>query len=384
MRLKIVLVTSAILLLGMLAGCGQKQPLDPGDSLFDNNFSFQEVQNDSLTLQSGTSVIHYGGNPYNPVGNYRGYKAKSLIKFENLSGLAYVPNDEITSVQLIFPVAKTTRDTTNPTGLAVYRYHNTWDETSDIDTATVLGYLPQPADFVDSLQYPNDADSAGQLAFSVDTSLIGFWRRDTLENHGFILEGTTKNGIVYGYSSTSTTSRPYLKVATVDSADSTIYYNIGATADLGILGGGGVPTPDHGDVVLQQSNATRMAIHFIGLNDSIPDSTAFVHSASLTIPIDTTRSYTSGNSHQLVVTQQAEGDSLLAVGTPINYSIGQSDTAVVLQDSYFRNFIQGILDQDKADQGLLFSYYQEGEGIQHLYLKTSEAKLDVILSEVQE
>jgi len=384
MRLKILLVTSLTLLLGILVGCGQKQPLDPGNSLFDNNFGFQEVQKDSLTLQSGSSVIHYGGNPYNPVGNYRGYEAKSLIEFKNLSGLAYVPNDEITSVQLIFPVAKTTRDTTKSTGIAVYRYRNSWDETSDIDTATVLSYLPQQEDFVDSLQYPDDADSLGQLVFEVDTSLIGFWRRDTLDNHGIILEGINGNGIVYGYSRTSNTNRPYLKIATVDSADSTIYYIIGATADLGILGGGNVPAPDNGDVVLQQSNATRMAIHFIGLNDSIPDSTAFIHSASLTIPIDTSRSYTSGNSHQLVVTQQAEGDSLLATGTPINYTISQSDTAIILQDRYFRNFIQGILDQDKADQGLLFSYYQEGEGIQHLYLKTSEAKLDVILSEVQE
>ncbi len=383
MQLKSVLVVSIILLLGILAGCGQKQPLDPGNSLFSDVFGFLEIKHDSLTIQTGNGTIHYGSNPYNPVGNYRGYKAKSLIEFKDFSNLAYVANSQIRSAQLIFPVAKAARDTNTSMGIAIYRYNNQWDETTDIDTATVLDYIPQPGDFVDSLQYPEDADSTGRMTFDVDTSLIGFWRRDTLDNHGILLEGTTQTGIVFGYSRLSTTAIPYLKITAVDSLDSSYTYNIYVTADLGILGGGDVPAPDPGDVVLQQSNAGRMSIHFIGLNDSVPGNSVFVHSASLTIPIDTTRSYSGGASHQLIVNQQAEGDSLFATGTGVNYTVTSHDSALVIQDLYLRNFFQSLIDQDKSDVGLMINYYQEGQGIQHLYLKMSKAKLDVVLSEVQ-
>ena len=386
--MKRTVIVSIILLIftGIFSGCQEKQPLDPGNNLLGEGFQFRDATLDTFRIQRDSIDITYENNPYNPVGNFRNYTAKSLLRFTGFEVLDLIGFERFESVELVFPVARTIRDTAAAMTVALYRNRVVFPDTGDIGVSTILGYNPDPSDLIDSVRYPDDADTLDQLTFEVSPDLINTWRDDSTSNQGMILQSPSSTGILFANSEEVGSDEPFLRATIVDTADSVRQISLSALTDLGAIGGGEVPEIDANDAILRQVNAFRLAIGFPGIGDTIPAQSAFIHSARLSIPVDQDRSYAYDDNHQIVVSTMADTTKLLSTGgSGVTYSVTAEDSVLLIDDRNIRDFIQSLLDGSREPETNIVLYYtQEGQGIDHLYLHTARTELEVVFSEVDE
>lgn len=373
-------------MIAMLLGCQSKQPLDPGADLLNNIFTFHELHIDSLRYMRGTVNIDYGKLTADPVGNYLDHQAKSLIKFSDLSNLDISGYDHLQNATLVLPVSGTIGDTTTGIGVNAYLYRDSWNDSTDYNLNSLMMYDPSESDLLDNLSYPSDADTTDRMRFAIDTTVIKMWKDGTLENNGILLQSPTNTGIVYGIGLESGQTLPTLSIAVVDTADSVHQVTIGASEDLGGITPGDIPAIDPNDTVIRQADGARVVVKFPGVTDSIPNTASFIHSASLIIPVDQSRSYTYSGKHLIGVDIQQSADTLRGTGTgAISDSVLATDSTLVVDYDLFRDFLQSYVDGSRnTDIGLVIRYNSEGLLVNHLYLETSRARLKIIYSDVEE
>ena len=376
-----------LLVIGILFGlhtCEKEQPVAPGTDLFGELYDLKQVILDSATVSAGRLEPDWGGLGVNPVGNYQGYVGKSLLKFTNFGTVDDFPVDSIVGIELVLPVYSTSLDSTQSISVSVHPFNSDWDESSTAIPWNSYG------DTLDSTTFPGDVDSTAfePIRLTLPSTILHDWADTSgtgLENNGLLLQASGTDVLVF-LNTRFSQNWPHLDVSVEVETDSIQHYILAPQADYGYLDDSNVNVPSA--TILQKATGGRLIVQWDSLLDSLPQNKSYIHEAELQIAIDTVNSFADGNSHSLRIGMQSESDSLqVASDETYNFVVGTSDSLISIRSTansgFLRRYVQRIVTSDSINTPLIFKYYTEGNGVQHLAIKPDQSKLRVVYSEVE-
>jgi len=373
----------------VLASCEKKQPMQPGDDLFNELYDLRQIVLDSTDTKAGVVEPNWAKLSRNPIGKYRGYEGRTLLKFTSFSSIVDLPEEWIQSVELVVPVAYTSSDTTlaPSTTVTVHHYNADWDEDSETIDPTKF-----TSDTLSSVRFPGPVDSTAYdpMRFDLSPDLLQTWMDTSKINYGILLQGASEEFMLFAYERTIQ-NPPYLSVSVLDTAaDTTNSYKFYPQEDYASLIGGDIPAGASDEIILQQAYGQRMAIKWHGLLDSLGGKNAYIHSAEILVTLDPSKSYSDFSSHTIVLAQEAsaKADSFQASSSysPYVESVSSSDTTLTVgttsSNNFLRQYVQRIVTGDSVNTPLVIGYSSEGIGIKHLTVLPHRSKLRLVYSEV--
>lgn len=380
--------TIVITLVFVLAGCEKKQPMQPGDDLFNELYDLKQIVLDSTTVQEGNVEPNWARLARNPIGKYKGYEGRTLLKFTEFGAIAGISDSLIKGVKLVLPVATTSSDTTQDvtTTVMLHNYNAEWDEESEsIDPDNF-----SPADTLGSVRFPGPVDSTAYepMEFELSLEVLQTWMDTSATNNGILLRGTSEDIMLFIFERTIQ-NPPYLSVSVLDTAqDSTVSIPVYPQEDYASLVGEEIQTGTSGDVVLQQAFGDRLTLRWDGLLDSLRDKNAYIHSAEMYLVFDPANSYGDFSRHSLVLAQEAEEDSFQSSASfsPLSFYVGTDDSTFTVKttssNTFLRRYVQRVVSGDSVNTPVVIGYANEGRGLRHLTVLPYQSKLRLVYSEV--
>jgi len=383
---KIRRIFSAIVLV-VLASCQLEQPMDPGEDLFSDIFSFQQVTDSTLYVEQGIVDVDWGSLQTNPVGISQGYEALSLLKFTDFSffdDIDSISVSDVDSVKLVLPViGGITGETDTTTSVGIYEYLVDWDESIDA-SAIDTNQISRPATGI--ANYPADLDTSRSpisLISSLDVDLVKAWVEDSTTNNGVMLKATGDSVMLF-ITYRRATGHPFLQLYIGEET-----YSVGPDMDFGVFRGGDAPEPSDSLAVVEQAHARRITLHWEELFEALPTDAYYIHSARLTIPLDQSNTRGPREEHPLTIAVgSGEGVELQNNPTTITKLISDTTSALVIEsnasDRFLRDYLQSIINGSlEASKPLVFYYSAEAFGVQYTTFLYKQASLDVIYSVVE-
>ncbi len=367
----------------MFFSCQTDQPVDPGTDLLSGIFEFHSLSDTIPTISQGRPDLHGGQLGGNPIGNYREYRAFSLLKFTDFSLFEdTLEVEDLEQAHLRLPVLTSFREGDASASIAVYKYLDQWDESSSLDMID----SSKIADVaIDTTIYPAELDSAEEYAFltlELDPGLVREWATGAGdENYGLLLKSTGDSALVI----VSNRDAEYPPLLELSIAGHT--YTSRSQMDYGVITGGSVPEPTENRVILENAKARRFAIRWEQIFSTLP-ATSYIHSVRLVVPLMQEHSSAAGNEHTINIARgEGEGISLPETPSLITQTVSDSDSALVVasssSDQFLWNYIQNIVSEETENVPLVFYYANEGAGVQYLTFDASRVRLELVYSEIE-